>query len=114
MVKQFQETTQKGSRSVVAAIGSWELFSCGKTNTPRPLCRSIKPEEKQPEFPPILRSLGEAYLMNGQQTKAKHVLEKALELDHSDKAALFLMGTLYEEQGNISKSPSHIQETLLS
>jgi tetratricopeptide (TPR) repeat protein len=63
-----------------------------------------KAREKQPEFPPILRTLGEAYMMDGQQTKAKHVLETALELDHGDKAALFLMGSLYEEQGKIEKA----------
>lgn len=63
-----------------------------------------KARQKQPEFPPILRTLGEAYLMDGQQTKAVHVLETALELDHGDKAALLLMGTIYEEQGKIEKA----------
>ena len=42
--------------------------------------------------------------MNGQQKKAMHVLEAALELDHGDTAALFLMGTLYEEEGKIEKA----------
>ena len=42
--------------------------------------------------------------MDGQQKKAKHVLEAALELDHGDKGALFLLGTVYEEHGKIEKA----------
>ena len=42
--------------------------------------------------------------MDGQQKKAVRVLKAALELDHGDKAALFLMGTLYEEQGKTKKA----------
>ena len=74
---------QKGSRSVVAAVGSGEWFPCGSTNTPRPSAALKKARQTSSlNSLPILRTLGEAYLMDGQLKKAKHVLEAALELDH--------------------------------
>jgi beta-barrel assembly-enhancing protease len=53
----------------------------------------------KPDFIPILRTLGEAYQMNGQDKEAEAVLEKVLKLDHGDKAALFLLGITYESAG---------------
>jgi beta-barrel assembly-enhancing protease len=52
--------------------------------------------EKMPDFIPIMRTLAEAYQMNGQDKEAQAVLEKVLRLDHGDKAALFLLGIIYE------------------
>ena len=80
------------------------IVSMRESKYPEAISALKKAREKQPEFPPILRTLGEAYLMDGQQKKAIRVLETALELDHGDKAALFLMGTLYEEQGKTGKA----------
>jgi len=54
----------------------------------------------KPDFIPILRTLGEAYQMSGQDQAAEEVLKKVLSLDHSDKAALFLLGITYESAGN--------------
>jgi len=52
--------------------------------------------EGKPDFIPILRTLAEAYQMNGQDKEAETVLEKVLRLDYGDKAALFLLGITYE------------------
>jgi len=55
--------------------------------------------EGKPDFTPILRTLAEAYQMNGQDKEAEALLEKVLRLDHGDKAALFLLGITYESAG---------------
>jgi len=52
--------------------------------------------EGKPDFIPILRALGEAYQMNGQDKEAEAALEKVLRLDYGDKAALYLLGITYE------------------
>jgi tetratricopeptide (TPR) repeat protein len=101
--KQFHDTLQKEPEAWLPQLGLGIVFM-RENRYPEAITALNKAQEKQPEFPPILRTLGEAYLMNGQQKKAKHVLETALELDHGDKAALFLMGTLYEEEGKIDKA----------
>jgi beta-barrel assembly-enhancing protease len=102
MVKQFQETLKKDPEAWLPQLGLGIVFM-RENKYPEAISALNKARNQQPEFPPILRTLGEAYLMNGQQKKARHVLETALELDHNDKAALFLMGTLYEEEGKIEK-----------
>lgn len=53
----------------------------------------------EPDFPLILRTLAEAYGMNGQDKEAEALLEKVLKLEHGDKAALFLLGVTYENAG---------------
>lgn len=53
-------------------------------------------QKAKPEFSPVLRYLGEAYQMNGQDREAISVLNNALELDREDKATLFLLGLSYE------------------
>ncbi len=103
MVKQFRETLKKNPEAWLPQLGLGIAFM-RENKYPEAISALNKARDKQPEFPPILRTLGEAYLMNGQQKKATHVLETALELDHNDKAALFLMGTLYEEEGKTEKA----------
>ncbi len=56
--------------------------------------------EGKPDFIPILRTLAEAYQMNGQEKEATALLEKVLDLDHGDKAALYLLGITYESSGH--------------
>jgi len=55
--------------------------------------------EGKPDFIPILRALGETYQLNGQENEAEAMLKRVLTLDHSDKAALFLLGITYESAG---------------
>ncbi len=52
--------------------------------------------KKEPDFVPILANLGEAYQMNGQDREAIRVLDKARELDSSDRTTIFLLGVSYE------------------
>ncbi len=53
----------------------------------------------KPDFIPILRTLGEAYQMKGQDKEALAVLQKALKLDEEDKATQYLLGISYENLG---------------
>jgi predicted Zn-dependent protease len=51
---------------------------------------------KDPTFIPILRNLGEAYHLMGQDREAISVLERALRMNDADKATLFLLAGSYE------------------
>jgi predicted Zn-dependent protease len=50
----------------------------------------------QPNSVPILRNLGQTYLMKGQDREAIAVLEKAIKIDHLDKSTLFLLAVSYQ------------------
>ena len=102
-IEKFQDILKKDPDTWLPQLGLGIAF-IRDNRYPEAITVLNKAREKQPEFPPILRTLGEAYLMNGQQQKARHVIEAALELDHSDKAALLLMGTIYQEEGKIGKA----------
>jgi tetratricopeptide (TPR) repeat protein len=55
--------------------------------------------EGRPDFVPLLRTLGEAYQMNGKDKEALTVFKKALRLDEEDKATEYLLGLSYENLG---------------
>jgi predicted Zn-dependent protease len=101
--KQFLKTLKKDPEAWLPQLGLG-IVLMRESKYPEAIIALKKARQKQPEFLPILRTLGEAYLMDGQQRKAMGVLKTALELDHRDKAALLLMGTLYEEQGKTGKA----------
>ena len=101
--KIFLDTLKKDPEAWLPQLGLG-IVSMRENKYPEAISALKKARKKQPEFLPILRTLGEAYLMDGQQKKARRVLKTALELDHGDKSALFLLGTLYEEQGKIEKA----------
>jgi tetratricopeptide (TPR) repeat protein len=54
----------------------------------------------------ILKNLGEAYQMSGQNREAISVLELALKQDADDKSALFLVGLSYENLEQYEKAIS--------
>ena len=102
-IEKFQGILKNDSEAWLPKLGLGIAF-LRDNRYPEAITLLKEAREKQPEFPPILRTLGEAYLMNGERQKARHVIEAALELDHSDKAALLLMGTIYEEEGKMGKA----------
>ena len=53
-----------------------------------------------PDFIPILRTLGQAYQLNGQNQKAVATLKQALSLREGDRDTLFVLGTVYESMGD--------------
>ena len=55
--------------------------------------------EGRPNFVPLLRTLGEAYQMNGKDKEALTVFKRALRLDEEDKATEYLLGLSYENLG---------------
>lgn len=99
----FLKTLKKDPEAWLPQLGLG-IVLMRESKYPEAITALKKARQKQPEFLPILRTLGEAYLMDGQQKKAMGVLQTALDLDHGDKAALLLMGTLYEEQGKTGKA----------
>jgi len=70
--------------------------------------RSINHLEKAltglPESLPVLRNLGEAYQLVGQNTKAIGVLEKALRIDNHDRSALYLLAVSHQQQEEYQKA----------
>lgn len=54
---------------------------------------------QSPRFIPILRELGEAYLLNGQGKEAVTILKEAVDFQHDDKAVLFTLGKAYQATG---------------
>ncbi len=101
--RRFRDDLKKDPQAWLPQLGLGIVFM-RESKYPEAISALKKARHEQPEFPPILRTLGEAYLMDGQQKKAMRVLQTALDLDHGDKAALILMGTLYEEQGKTGKA----------
>jgi predicted Zn-dependent protease len=55
-----------------------------------------KASREDPTFLPILRNLGEAHQLKGQDRQAIAVLERALKIDDQDRATLFLMAVSYQ------------------
>jgi predicted Zn-dependent protease len=62
--------------------------------------------EGEPHSIIILRNLGEAYQMNGQNREAISVLEKALKLDQGHPTTQFLLGLSYENLGQYEEALS--------
>jgi len=52
--------------------------------------------EEAPDTLPILRHLGEAYQLQGQDRRAIKVFERALKIDRLDKGSLFLLALSYQ------------------
>jgi predicted Zn-dependent protease len=102
-MEKFQNTLKKDPDAWLPQLGLGIVF-LRDNRYPEAITVLNKARQKQPEFLPILRTLGEAYLMNGEQQKARHVIETALDLNHSDKAALLLMGTIYQEEGKMGNA----------
>ncbi|UCF57604.1 MAG: M48 family metalloprotease, partial [Deltaproteobacteria bacterium] len=58
----------------------------------------------QPESVPVLRNLGEAFQLKGQEAKAITVLEKSLKIDDQDRSALFLLAMSYQNLEEYQKA----------
>ena len=72
----------------------------------RGISHFIKALEGAPGSIMILRNLGEAYQMSGQNRKAISALEQALKQDEDDKSTLFLLGLSYENLEEYEKAVS--------
>jgi predicted Zn-dependent protease len=60
----------------------------------------------QPNSVPILRNLGKAYQMKGQDAEALRVLERALKADQQDRSTLFLLAVSYQNLEKYEKAIS--------
>jgi predicted Zn-dependent protease len=63
-----------------------------------------KASREDPTFLPILRDLGEAYQLKGQDKQAIAVLERAMRINDQDKATLFLMAVSYQNLEDFDKA----------
>ena len=67
--------------------------------------------EGEPDSIAILRVLGQAYQMNGQDREAISVFKRALSIDEADRSTLFLLGMSYERLEQYEKA-IHIYKKL--
>jgi predicted Zn-dependent protease len=63
-----------------------------------------KASREDPTFLPILRNLGEAYQLKGQDRQAIAVLERALRINEQDRATLFLLAASYQNLEEYDKA----------
>jgi tetratricopeptide (TPR) repeat protein len=63
-----------------------------------------KASREDPTFLPILRNLGEANQLKGQDRQAIAVLERGLRIDEQDRATLFLMALSYQNLEEYDKA----------
>jgi beta-barrel assembly-enhancing protease len=63
-----------------------------------------KASKEDPTFLPILRNLGEAYQLKGQDRQAIAVLERALRINEQDRATLFLLAASYQNLEEYDKA----------
>lgn len=63
-----------------------------------------KAADSKPDFIPILRTLGKAYQLNGQDQKAVATLKRALSLAEGDRDTLFALASAYESMGDNEKA----------
>lgn len=63
-----------------------------------------KASREDPTFLPVLRNLGEAHQLKGQDRQAIAVLERALRINEQDKATLFLMAVSYQNLEEYDKA----------
>jgi len=91
----FKRELDKDPKASLAHYGLGMVYM-EQSRTDQAIAELKQAVDGNPDFPPLLRTLAEAYSMKGQDKEAEALLEKVLKLDHGDKAALFLLGITYE------------------
>jgi predicted Zn-dependent protease len=86
---------EKNPRSPAAHFGLGIVFK-EKSEYAEAIHHFEKALEDAPDTLPILRHLGEAYQLQGQDRRAIQVFERALKIDDLDKGSLFLLGLSYQ------------------
>lgn len=57
-----------------------------------------------PDYPPILKKLGETYIQADQDKEGIKILERVLKIDERDKSALFLLAKAYQDLEEYAKA----------
>lgn len=76
------------------------MVAMEESRYPQAIGELQKAADQKPDFIPILRTLGQAYQLNGQNQKAVATLKQALGLRQGDRDTLFVLGTVYESMGD--------------
>lgn len=99
----FQGELQRNPDSDVAAFGmGLSLIQESDYTLAIPYLRAAR--DKNPDFSPILSSLGEAYAMNGENARAVSLLEEAVREDDKDRGALYNLAMAYENMERYDKA----------
>jgi predicted Zn-dependent protease len=93
--KLLQRELDKDPGSVSARFGMGILCK-ERAEYPMAIEHFQRALKEQPDSLPILRNLGEAYQLKGQDGEAVAALEKALNLDDQDKGSLFLLAKSHQ------------------
>jgi len=99
----FNEELEKDPDSPMAHFGLGIVWK-ERSEYPRSINHLRKALIGLPESLPILRNLGEAYQLVGQDNEAIAVLEKALEKDNQDRSSLFLLAVSYQQMEEYQKA----------
>jgi len=108
----FNRELEKDPNSPMAHFGLGIVWK-ERSEYPRSINHFQKALISLPDSLPILRNLGEAYQLVGQDNKAITVLEKALEKDNQDRSSLFLLAASYQQQEEYQKA-ARLYERLTS
>lgn len=76
------------------------MVAMEESRYPQAIKELEKAADERPDFIPILRTLGQAYQLNGQNSRAVATLEKALRIDEGNRDTLFVLATVYESMGH--------------
>jgi len=108
----FNRKLEKDPDSPLAHFGLGIVWK-ERSEYPRSISHFQKALISLPESLLILRNLGEAYQLVGQDAEAIDVLEKALKIEHNDKSALYLLAVSYQQQEEYPKA-ARLYERLTS
>ncbi|MEE9611548.1 MAG: M48 family metalloprotease, partial [Desulfatiglandales bacterium] len=99
----FNRELEKDSNSTLAHFGLGIVWR-ERSEYSKAIDQFQEALKRQPKSIPILRNLGEAYHLEGQDAEAIRVFEKALELNNQDKSALFLLAKSYQSTEKYKKA----------
>ena len=106
----FNRELEKDPDSPMAYFGLGIVWK-ERSEYPRSISHFQKALISLPDSLPILRNLGEAYQLVGQDAKAIVVLEKALKIDNQDRSALYLLAVSHQQREEFQKA-SRLYERL--
>jgi predicted Zn-dependent protease len=99
----LKKLAQESPDSAIVNYG-YGLMRKEKEDYPKAVEYLEKASRKDPAFLPILRNLGEAYQLMGQDRQAISVFERALKISDADKGTLFLLAGSYQSLEEYDKA----------
>jgi predicted Zn-dependent protease len=108
----FQRDLDRNSDSTLANFGLGIVWK-EREEYIKSIDHFLKALKGQPDSVLILRNLGEAYQLKGEDENAIEIFERALKIDNRDRSTLFLMAISYQNLGQYPKA-THLLEKLAS